>query len=61
MSDVIEFLFSEPRLLLIFALSLALAGLVGASLGVVAGLATFAASVVGLCVFAMVRSVSRSR
>jgi len=61
MSDVIEFLFSEPRLLLIFVLSLALAGLVGAWLGVVAGLATFAASVVGLCVFAMVRSVSRSR
>jgi len=61
MSDVIEFLFSEPRMLLILVLSLAVAALVGAWFGVVAGLATFAASVVGLCIVAMVRSVTRSR
>lgn len=61
MSDVIEFLFSEPKLLVILVLSLGLAIAVGAWLGVVAGLATFAASVVALCVFAMVRSASRPR
>lgn len=61
MSDVIEFLFSEPKLLVILVLSLGLATAVGVWLGVVAGLANFAASVVGLCVFAMARSASRSR
>lgn len=61
MSDILEFLFSEPKLLLIVVLSIALGWVVGSYFGFTAGLVTFGVSFAGLGVFAMVRAWSRPR
>lgn len=60
MSDILEFLFSEPKLLII-VVSVALGWAVGSHLGIMAGLTTFGASLVGLGIFVMVRVRSKSR
>ncbi len=61
MSDILEFLFSEPKLLLIIVVSVALGWAVGSHLGIMAGLTTFGASLVDLGIFVMVRVRSKSR
>lgn len=61
MSDLLELIFSEPKLLLIIVLSVALGWVVGSYFGLTAGLVAFAVSFVGLGVFTMVRAWSRSR
>lgn len=61
MSDLLEFILSEPKLLLIIVLSVALGWAVGSYFGFMAGVGTFGASFVGFGLFALARAWSKSR
>lgn len=61
MSDIVETILSEPRLLLLLVISIAIGIATGATLGLMAGLWGFGISFVALGTLMMVRAWSRRR
>lgn len=61
MSDLIETIISEPRLLFLFVVSIAIGVATGSWFGLMPGLHAFAISFVTIGLFMMVRSWSRRR